>query len=57
LFVSLGMNRGAQRYSNLAAAVENTITPPVKVEHTQLLIGGRFVDAVSGKKCLALSIS
>lgn len=49
------MNRGVQRYnSNLAAALENTITPPVKVEHTQLLIGGRFVDAASGKKCFSL---
>ncbi|CAH2033740.1 unnamed protein product [Thlaspi arvense] len=44
------LNRGAHRYSNLAAAsVEDPITPPVKVEHTQLLIGGKFVDAASGK--------
>lgn len=55
-FVSSGksplMNRGARRYSNLAAAaaaLENTITPPVKVEHTKLLIGGKFVDSASGE--------
>ncbi|KAF3607193.1 hypothetical protein DY000_02046313 [Brassica cretica] len=42
------MNRGVYGYSNVAAA-EDTITPPVKVEHTQLLIGGKFVDAASGK--------
>ncbi|KAL0705073.1 hypothetical protein Bca4012_071498 [Brassica carinata] len=41
-------NRGVYGYSNVAAA-EDTITPPVKVEHTQLLIGGKFVDAASGK--------
>lgn len=40
-------NRGVYGYSNVAAA-EDTITPPVKVEHTQLLIGGKFVDAASG---------
>ncbi|KAL1223010.1 Aldehyde dehydrogenase family 2 member B7 [Cardamine amara subsp. amara] len=48
-----GKNRGVHRYSNVAAAaaaaLENTITPPVKVEHTQLLIGGKFIDAASGK--------
>ncbi|KAG2303703.1 hypothetical protein Bca52824_032354 [Brassica carinata] len=43
------VNRGAHRYSNLAAAAEDTITPPVKVEHTQLLIHGKFVDSASGK--------
>ncbi|CAF2045839.1 unnamed protein product [Brassica napus] len=42
------MYRGVYGYSNVAAA-EDTITPPVKVEHTQLLIGGKFVDAASGK--------
>ncbi|XP_013624285.1 PREDICTED: aldehyde dehydrogenase family 2 member B7, mitochondrial-like [Brassica oleracea var. oleracea] len=43
------MNRGARRYSNLAASLEDTITPPVKVEQTQLLINGKFVDSASGK--------
>ncbi|KAL2349392.1 hypothetical protein Fmac_003392 [Flemingia macrophylla] len=32
-----------------AAAIEEPIKPPVKVEHTQLLIDGKFVDAASGK--------
>lgn len=32
-----------------AAAIEDPIKPPVSVEHTQLLINGQFVDAVSGK--------
>ncbi|KAK1296657.1 hypothetical protein QJS10_CPB15g00574 [Acorus calamus] len=32
-----------------AVAVEEPIKPPVKVEHTQLLIGGKFVDAISGR--------
>ncbi|KAL0695286.1 hypothetical protein Bca4012_062466 [Brassica carinata] len=44
------VNRGAHRYSNLAAAAEDTITPPVKVEHTQLLIHGKFVDSASGQR-------
>ncbi|KAF8086773.1 hypothetical protein N665_0613s0041 [Sinapis alba] len=43
------VNRGAHRYSNHAAAAEDTITPPVKVEHTQLLINGKFIDSASGK--------
>ncbi|XP_074309861.1 benzaldehyde dehydrogenase, mitochondrial-like [Silene latifolia] len=37
------------RYST-AAAVEDPITPPVKVEYTKLLINGQFVDSASGKK-------
>lgn len=45
------MNRGVYGYSNVAAG-EDTITPPVKVEHTQLLIGGKFVDAASGPETL-----
>ncbi|KAK1274649.1 hypothetical protein QJS04_geneDACA013297 [Acorus gramineus] len=32
-----------------AVAVEEPIKPPVEVEHTQLLIGGKFVDAISGR--------
>ncbi|KAK1297239.1 hypothetical protein QJS10_CPB15g00911 [Acorus calamus] len=32
-----------------AAAVEEPIKPPVEVEHTQLLIDGKFVDAISGR--------
>ncbi|XP_010928601.1 aldehyde dehydrogenase family 2 member B7, mitochondrial [Elaeis guineensis] len=37
-----------RRFST-AAAVEEHITPPVDVQHTQLLINGQFVDAASGK--------
>ncbi|XP_010914166.1 aldehyde dehydrogenase family 2 member B7, mitochondrial [Elaeis guineensis] len=37
-----------QRFST-AVAVEEPITPPVQVHHTQLLINGQFVDAASGK--------
>ncbi|KAJ7953639.1 Aldehyde dehydrogenase [Quillaja saponaria] len=36
------------RYST-AAALEEPIQPPVKVQETQLLIDGKFVDAASGK--------
>ncbi|CAN8304325.1 unnamed protein product [Cochlearia groenlandica] len=47
------VNRGSQRYSNISAAaassLEDPITPPVKIQHSQLLIGGSFVDSVSGK--------
>ncbi|CAK8563055.1 unnamed protein product [Lathyrus sativus] len=32
-----------------AAAVEELITPQVSINHTQLLINGKFVDAASGK--------
>lgn len=31
-----------------AAAAEDPITPPVKVDYTQLLINGQFVDSASG---------
>lgn len=31
-----------------SAATEKAVTAPVKVEHTQLLINGQFVDAASG---------
>ncbi|KAG1364073.1 Aldehyde dehydrogenase family 2 member C4 [Cocos nucifera] len=36
-----------RRFST-APAVEEHITPPVDVQHTQLLINGQFVDAASG---------
>ncbi|XP_027360661.1 aldehyde dehydrogenase family 2 member B7, mitochondrial-like isoform X3 [Abrus precatorius] len=36
------------KYST-AAAIGEPIKPPVKVENTQLLIDGKFVDAASGK--------
>ncbi|KAI5679186.1 hypothetical protein M9H77_10136 [Catharanthus roseus] len=39
---------GICRFST-AAALDEPIKPPVSVEHTQLLINGQFVDAVSGK--------
>nr|DAD34621.1 TPA_asm: hypothetical protein HUJ06_005261 [Nelumbo nucifera] len=49
---SLGRNsswsRGIYRFST-ATATEEVITPPVQVEHTQLLINGQFVDAASGR--------
>ncbi|XP_071710187.1 aldehyde dehydrogenase family 2 member B4, mitochondrial-like [Rutidosis leptorrhynchoides] len=37
-----------QRFST-AAALEEPITPSVKVNYTQLLIDGKFVDSASGK--------
>lgn len=40
--------RTTAKYST-AAAVEDPITPSVKVNYTQLLINGQFVDSVSGK--------
>ncbi|KAJ6793574.1 aldehyde dehydrogenase family 2 member B7, mitochondrial-like [Iris pallida] len=39
---------GIQRFGT-AAAVEEPITPTVKINHTQLLIDGKFVDSASGK--------
>ncbi|PIA62100.1 hypothetical protein AQUCO_00200240v1 [Aquilegia coerulea] len=51
-FSSLGRNssraRGICRFST-AVATETLIAPNVKVDHTQLLIDGKFVDAASGK--------
>lgn len=38
----------AKRFST-AAAVDELITPSVRINHTQLLIDGKFVDAASGK--------
>lgn len=43
------LGRVVSRYST-AAAIEQPITPPVNVKHTQLLIDGKFVDSASGKK-------
>ncbi|XP_062151345.1 benzaldehyde dehydrogenase, mitochondrial-like [Alnus glutinosa] len=40
--------RGISRFST-SVAIEEPITPPVQIDHTQLLINGQFVDAVSGK--------
>ncbi|KAJ3699292.1 hypothetical protein LUZ61_002997 [Rhynchospora tenuis] len=37
-----------QRFST-AAAIEDPLAPPVKVNYTQLLIDGKFVDSASGK--------
>jgi aldehyde dehydrogenase (NAD+) len=37
------------KYSTAAAFDEQTIKPSVQVEHTQLLIDGKFVDAAAGK--------
>lgn len=34
--------------SAAAAAAEDPVTPPVKVDYTQLLINGQFVDSASG---------
>ncbi|XP_057486285.1 benzaldehyde dehydrogenase, mitochondrial [Actinidia eriantha] len=42
------LGRGIWKYST-AAAIEEPIKPPVSVDHTQLLINGKFVDAASGK--------
>ncbi|XP_061990847.1 aldehyde dehydrogenase family 2 member B7, mitochondrial-like [Rosa rugosa] len=48
------VSRGIGKYSTAAAAaaaaaVEDPITPSVKVDYTKLLINGQFVDAASGK--------
>ncbi|CAL0313172.1 unnamed protein product [Lupinus luteus] len=37
------------KYSTGAATIEEPIKPSVEVQHTQLLIDGKFVDAASGK--------
>ncbi|XP_061372309.1 benzaldehyde dehydrogenase, mitochondrial-like isoform X3 [Gastrolobium bilobum] len=41
-------SRGLWKYSTVAAS-EEPIKSPVQVEHTQLLIDGKFVDAASGQ--------
>ncbi|RYR65070.1 hypothetical protein Ahy_A03g011066 isoform C [Arachis hypogaea] len=43
------LGTGFSRYSTATALEEEPIKPAVQVEHTQLLIGGKFVDALSGK--------
>ncbi|KAJ0037387.1 hypothetical protein Pint_23011 [Pistacia integerrima] len=42
------LTRGAFSYST-SAAIEEPLTPSVKVDYTQLLINGKFVDSASGK--------
>lgn len=37
------------KYSTAAAVEEQPIKPTVQVDHTQLLIDGKFVDAASGE--------
>ncbi|GAV78754.1 Aldedh domain-containing protein, partial [Cephalotus follicularis] len=45
-----GLSRAVYRYSTAAAAAnEDPVSPPVKVNYTQLLINGQFVDSISGK--------
>ncbi|CAI9112594.1 OLC1v1013062C1 [Oldenlandia corymbosa var. corymbosa] len=46
-----GRNNGGRirKFSSTATAVEEPITPPVKINYTQLLINGQFVDSASGK--------
>ncbi|GKF04368.1 hypothetical protein Tco_0035036, partial [Tanacetum coccineum] len=39
----------------LATALEEAITPPVKVEYTKLIINRQFVDDASGKLSCAES--
>ncbi|KAK9272956.1 hypothetical protein L1049_003336 [Liquidambar formosana] len=40
--------RGISRFST-AVAAEEPITPPVQINHTQLLINGQYVDAAAGR--------
>ncbi|XP_058193204.1 benzaldehyde dehydrogenase, mitochondrial-like isoform X1 [Rhododendron vialii] len=42
------LGRGGWKYST-AAAIEEPIKPSLTIDHTQLLINGKFVDAASGK--------
>ena len=41
------LGAGLNKFSTVAA-IEEPIKPPLKVEHTQLLIDGKFVDAATG---------
>ncbi|KAL3813781.1 hypothetical protein ACJIZ3_015049 [Penstemon smallii] len=41
-------NKGMSRYFT-AAAVDEAITPPVRINYTKLLINGQFIDSASGK--------
>ncbi|KAJ0755097.1 putative aldehyde dehydrogenase (NAD(+)) [Helianthus annuus] len=43
------VKRNISSLRTAAAALENPITPPVRINHTQLLINGKFVDSASGK--------
>lgn len=45
------MGRGIGKYST-ATATEEPITPSLKVNYTQLLIDGNFVDSASGEMSL-----
>ncbi len=52
LFLGKNLSRGKSIHCfSTAAAVEELITPPVQINHTQLLINGQFVDAAAGKTC------
>ncbi|KAL6497460.1 Aldehyde dehydrogenase 2 member B4, mitochondrial [Orobanche gracilis] len=44
-----GFGRGMNRFTTAAAVDEETITPPVQINYTKLLINGQFVDSTSGK--------
>ena len=50
------LGSGLSKYST-AAAIEEPIKPSVAVEHTQLLIDGKFVDAASGLFSFSLCLS
>ncbi|KAI3878123.1 hypothetical protein MKX03_036922 [Papaver bracteatum] len=45
---NVNLGRVVSRYST-SAALEEPITPPVKVNYTKLLINGEFVNSASGK--------
>ncbi|KAL5723676.1 aldehyde dehydrogenase (NAD(+)) [Ranunculus cassubicifolius] len=46
---ALGKNsRSISNFSSKAGVTQEPVTPNVKVEHTQLFINGKFVDAASG---------
>ncbi|XVE75064.1 hypothetical protein DITRI_Ditri12bG0067400 [Diplodiscus trichospermus] len=44
-----GVGRVVSSYSTATVAIDNPITPSVKVNYTKLLINGNFVDSASGK--------
>lgn len=45
-----------QRFSSVAAVVEEAITPSVQINHTKLFINGQFVDSASGSHHLSYCI-
>lgn len=47
------LGSAVQRFST-AAALEEPIIPPVRINDTQLLINGKFVDSASGTVLLYL---